>query len=399
KQPLQNIHETLASIAQSILEHPEENVSTYFNFFIIKSLLVGQKFPKDSPQRFLSDVSFSCICHLLLSIPHFNYRTTLIDIISTKLTQKMPDTSFIECKKTIEKVFKNDTEGRISLEIVKKLTSMIKKKNYNISDSILNTFLHLEILSQSNLTVSQTNAIDSRKRKHEKQFKSKKLRKLEKEKKQIEREMDGNEQSNDEKEKFQGEILKLIFTTYFQILQSGLATLIYACLEGLKKNPNLSTASAFIKRLFTVLLGFPEKSTLKSLNLIQKLIKKHPKLNYLLTSNEKYGDGVYNGEIDNPDLSNSYLSTCWELVLLTVNPSDIIPPKCLIRQVISFLKTQDNLQKYLECLENSLLPPEYHHPMYDRVDKVYDAHIKRMQQESHEIASINLSYKEKQFSR
>ncbi|CCJ28972.1 unnamed protein product, partial [Pneumocystis jirovecii] len=79
------------------------------------------------------------------------------------------------------------------------------------------------------------------------------------------------------------------------------------------KNLNLLKASAFIKRLFTVLLGFPEKSILKSLELIQKLINKHPRLNSFLNSNENYGEGVYNGEIDNPDLSNPYLSFYWEL--------------------------------------------------------------------------------------
>ncbi|KAG5439911.1 hypothetical protein PCANB_000193 [Pneumocystis canis] len=514
KEPIKNIPETLASIAQSIIEHPEENIKqlktlreisfnqtisiqrlglltqlavykdiipgysirpltniekasrmsketkqrslfeeslilNYYEYICLlsKTIEAGKTFPEDSPQRFLSDISFSCICHLLLSIPHFNYRNILIEIISTKLTQKIYDTSFIECKKTVEEIFKNDTEGKISFEIIKKLTNIIKKKNYNISDSVLNTFLQLEVLSQSNLTASKKDVINPRKRKHEKQFKSKKLRKLEREKKQIEKEMNGNEKSNEDKEKFQGEILKLIFATYFQILQNGLVNLIYASLEGLKKfshlisvdffedllkvlkellentfnfksgisfkdstkggllcivtafkllsrqaqikntinldlstfiiylysimipmslnsyietsniyksnkhdvtshktdtlnnlteieifiecfdyiffqdkNPNLSKASAFIKRLFTVLLGFPEKSVLKSLNLMQKLIKKHPKLSYLLNSNEKYGDGIYNGEIDNPDLSNSYLSTCWELVLLKVYP-------------------------------------------------------------------------------
>ncbi|EMR11770.1 hypothetical protein PNEG_00198 [Pneumocystis murina B123] len=428
-------------------------VSNYHEYvsLLSRTIKAGYKFPKKSPQQFLSDISFSCICYLLLSAPHFNYRDMLLDIISTKLTHKKTDVSFNECKKTIEELFKNDKEGEISLEIVKKLTNAMKKKNYNINDKVLNIFLKLEFLSQSNIP-SEKKINNPRKRKHEKQFMSKKMRKLEKEKKEIENEMDSIKRNNQEKAKIQGKILKLIFTTYFQILRNGLINHIYASLEGLEKfshlinvdffedllkllkellentfsvnlnisiknntkggllcivvafkllsqqaqmketinldlsafifylysimipmslnsyieadivykskkqddnisnndnsftklseieileecfdyiffqdkNLNLLRAAAFIKRLFTVLLGFPEKSVIKSLNLIQKLIKKHPKLNYFLSSNEKHGEGIYNGEIDNPDLSNPYLSTCWELILLKKHYSPTI---------------------------------------------------------------------------
>ncbi|KAG5513559.1 hypothetical protein PMAC_000991 [Pneumocystis sp. 'macacae'] len=507
-----DIRETLASVAQKIIEHPEENIKqlktlremtlnqtasiqrlglltqlavykdiipgysirpltniektsrmsketkerrlfeeslvlNYYTYICLlsKTIEIGQKSPKNSPQQFLSEISFSCVCHLLLSIPHFNYRDTLLEIISTKLTQKTLDASFIECKKTVEELFENDKEGRISFEIVKKLTDLMKRKNYKVSDTVLNTFLKLKFLSQSNLTASQKNVDNPRKRKHEKQFKSKKMRKLEKKNKKIESEIDSIEKVNEEKEMFQGKILKLIFTTYFQILQNGFMNLVYASLEGIKKfsylinvdffedllkilkellknkfnvesnmslknttkggllciitafkllseqaqikkivnldlstfiiylystmipmslnpyieanmiyrskrykildqdhafndlteidifaecfnhiffqdkNSNLLKASAFIKRLLTVLLGFPEKSILKSLELIQRLIKKHPKLSFFLNSNENYGEGIYNGEIDNPDLSNPYLTFYWELILLKVN--------------------------------------------------------------------------------
>ncbi|KAG4305790.1 hypothetical protein PORY_000700, partial [Pneumocystis oryctolagi] len=392
----------------------ESLVSNYYAYICLLSetIKAGKNSPENSAQRFLSDISFSCICHLLLSIPHFNYRSILLEIVSVKLTQKIPDTSFIECRKTIEELFENDKEGRISFEIVKKLTN-----NYNINDTVLNTFLKLEFLSQSDLTI-QKKENNPLKRKYEKQFKSKKIRKLEKKNKKMEIEIDDIEETNKEREKFQGEILKLIFTTYFQILQNGLVNLICASLEGLKKfshlinidffedllkmlkellenkfsvepnisvknstkggllciitafkllseqearikkivnldlstfviylysimipmslnscietnslhksekynrnmnenhsfsnsteieifaecfdyiffqdkNLNLLKASAFIKRLFTVLLGFPEKSVLKSLELIQKLIKKHPRFTFLLNSNEKYGE-------------------------------------------------------------------------------------------------------------
>ncbi|CCJ30618.1 unnamed protein product [Pneumocystis jirovecii] len=184
KETSKDIRETLASIAQKIIENPEENIkqlkalreitlnqtasiqrlglltqlavykdiipgysirpltdtekasrmsketkerrsfeeSLVFNYYAYICLLsetikIGQKSPKNSTQQFLSQISFSCVCHLLLSIPHFNYRDTLLEIISTKLTQKTPDASFIECKETIEKLFENDKEGRISFEI------------------------------------------------------------------------------------------------------------------------------------------------------------------------------------------------------------------------------------------------------------------------------------------
>ncbi|KTW29232.1 hypothetical protein T552_01188 [Pneumocystis carinii B80] len=453
--PLTEI-EKASSVSKEIKKRrlfEESLVSNYKEYVSLLSRTIkdGYKFPEKSQQQFLSNISFSCICHLLLSVPHFNCRDMLLDIISTKLTLKKTDISFNECKKTIEEIFRNDKQGKISLEIVKKLTIAIKRRNYNINDTILNIFLELEFLSQSYITIEKE-VTNTRKRKHEKPFMSKKMRKLEKEKKEIENEMDSVKRNNQEKVKIQGEILKLIFTTYFQILRNGLIDHIYASLRGLEKfsylinvdffedllkslkellentfsvslnisiknntkggllcivvalkllsqqaqmkeiinldlsafifhlysimipmslntyieadaiykskkqennvsnndnsftglseieileecfdyiffqdkNMNVLRAAAFIKRLFTVLLGFPEKSVIKSLNLIQKLIKKHPKLNCFLNSNEKHGEGIYNGEIDNPDLSNPYLSTCWELVLLKKHYSPTI---------------------------------------------------------------------------
>ncbi|QSL64747.1 hypothetical protein MERGE_002049 [Pneumocystis wakefieldiae] len=468
--PLTEI-EKASSVSKEIKKRrlfEESLVSNYYTYvsLLSKTIKDGYKFPKGSLHQFLSNISFSCVCYLLLSVPHFNYRDILLDIISTKLTHKKTDVSFNECKKTIEELFKNDKEGEISLEIVKRLTNSMKKRNYDINDTILNVFLELKFLSQSNTTYEKE-VSNSHKRKHEKQFMSKKMRKLDKgRKEEIENEIDSIKRNNQQKARIQGKILKLIFTTYFQILRNGLTNHIYASLKGLEKfshlisidffedllkslkellentfsvnldistknntkggllciavafkllsqqgkqnifsyilltieaqmketinldlsafifylysimipmslnsyieadiiykskkqddiisnsnnsftrlseieileecfdhiffqdkNLNLLRAAAFIKRLFTVLLGFPEKSAIKSLNLIQKLIKKHPKLNCFLNSNEEYGEGVYNGEIDNPDLSNPYLSTCWELILLKKHYSPTI---------------------------------------------------------------------------
>ncbi|CAG8659239.1 18144_t:CDS:2, partial [Racocetra fulgida] len=91
-----------------------------------------------------------------------------------------------------------ETELKASLDAVKLITKMIKTKSYVVHEEVLNTFLHLRLKEE--LSVKALNNKDSvniktkgKKRKFDKQGSkkhlSKKLRKLYKERKEVEKEM------------------------------------------------------------------------------------------------------------------------------------------------------------------------------------------------------------------
>ena len=110
------------------------------------------------------------------------------------------------CCDAITEVFKNDESGEASLDAVKLITKMIKSKGYVVHEEVLNTFLHLRLRDEFNIRTShEDEAIKDKKRKWKKQepkkHLSRKMRKLEKERKRIEKEMKEAEAIVDKEDK------------------------------------------------------------------------------------------------------------------------------------------------------------------------------------------------------
>ncbi|KIN07399.1 hypothetical protein OIDMADRAFT_150892 [Oidiodendron maius Zn] len=190
----------------------------------------------------LSSVAINCACTLLTSVPHFNFRGELLKILVGKLSTRKVDDDFNKCRETIETLFRNDEDGTPSLDAVALLTKMMKGRGFRVDESVLNTFLHLRLLSEFSWKAS-TNHVDKRsmengdnaKAKQKKVFLTKKERKLSRERKVVEKEMKQADASvsHEERDRMQAETLKLVFVTYFRILKMRSPTLIGAVLEGL----------------------------------------------------------------------------------------------------------------------------------------------------------------------
>lgn len=73
--------------------------------------------------------------------------------------------------------------------------------------------------------------------------------------------------------------------------------------------------AAFIKRLSTSTLHFPEKSCRTSLELIRRLVTRYTKLTSLYSTEESAGDGRYDGETDNLELCNHAATSIFEMAL------------------------------------------------------------------------------------
>ncbi|KAK4502858.1 hypothetical protein PRZ48_006284 [Zasmidium cellare] len=202
----------------------------------------------------LASVAISCACTLLTNVPHFNNRGDLIGILVKKLASRHADADFTKCREAIEQLFRDDEEGHASLDVVGQLTKMMKGKNWNIHESVLNTFLHLRLLSEFAHKAS-TNRVDKaeeeepvgKKPKQKKEFRTKREKKVMRERKGIEKEMKEADAtvSYEERDKNQSETLKLVFVAYFRILKGRVQHLMGAVLEGLAKYSHLINQDFF----------------------------------------------------------------------------------------------------------------------------------------------------------
>jgi nucleolar complex protein 3 len=221
--------DSLAKLAKSSGSHNEQNAS-------------------------LASVAVSCACNLITVVPHFNFRGELLKILIGKLSTRRVDADFVRCREALETLFENDEDGNASLEAVTMLTKMMKGKNYHFDESVLNTFLHLRLLSEFAHKASY-NSVDkgeddqpsARKMKQKREFRTKRLRKELKEKKAIEKEFKEADAavSHEERDRMQAETLKMVFVAYFRILKARSPRLMGAVLEGLARYAHLINQDFF----------------------------------------------------------------------------------------------------------------------------------------------------------
>lgn len=220
----------------------------------------------------LASVAISCACTLLVAVPHFNFRGELLQILVGKLGQRRVDADFVKCRETVETLFRDDDSGIPSLDAVSQLTKMMKSRNYLVDESVLNTFLQLRLLSEFSGKASQNNidrqsdgegmTVNGKKPKQRKEFRTKKQRKLERERKIIEKEMKEADAtvSHEERDRMQAETLKLVFVTYFRILKARSPGLMGAVMEGLAKYAHLINQDFFgdLLEILKDLIGLTE---------------------------------------------------------------------------------------------------------------------------------------------
>ena len=203
----------------------------------------------------LKQVAIACTCALLIAVPHFNFRGELLKIVVGNLSVNNIDADFVRCRETLEDLFRKDEDGTSSLDAVGLITRMMKARSYQIDESILNTFLHLRLLSEFSSKASQnrvdkasTDNFDGRKKaKFKKEFRTKKQRKIKKENKVVEKEFKEADAtvSYEQRDRMQAETLKLVFVVYLRILKARVPHLMGAVLEGLAKYAHMINQDLF----------------------------------------------------------------------------------------------------------------------------------------------------------
>ncbi|KLJ07972.1 hypothetical protein EMPG_16557 [Blastomyces silverae] len=203
----------------------------------------------------LKAVAINCACSLLIAVPHFNFRGELLKILISQLGRRKVDDNFVKCRETIEKLFSNDEDGIVSMEAVSLLSKMMKSRDYRVHDSVLDTFLHLRLLSEFSLKGSKDSidkhgddeTTNGKKPKMKREFRTKKERKIMKERNAVAKDMKEADAlvSHEQRDKMQAETLKQVFGTYFRVLKLRSPNLMGAVLEGLAKYAHLINQDFF----------------------------------------------------------------------------------------------------------------------------------------------------------
>lgn len=249
--------EKISKEVRKLRNYEQSLVSGYQSYVNeLEQLSKDKKASSSEESGGLASVAVSCACNLLLAVPHFNFRGDLIRILVGKLSSKRRDADYENCIRTIESLFEGDDDGHASLDAVSNITKMLKAKNYNVNEEILNTFLHLRLLSEFSAKGSHSK-IDKqgstaekgkgKKAKEKREFRTKRERKLARENKAIEKEMREADAAvaHEERDQMQADMLKLVFATYFRILKAKTPHLMGAVLEGLAKYAHLINQDFF----------------------------------------------------------------------------------------------------------------------------------------------------------
>jgi len=81
-------------------------------------------------------------------------------------------------------------------------------------------------------------------------------------------------------------------------------------------------SAAFAKRLLSVSLQWPPSAALRTLDFVGSLIAKDPKLEAMLSTEDRIFNGIYRAEVDDPELCHPFESSFWELHTLHQNHWD-----------------------------------------------------------------------------
>ena len=228
-------------------------VSSYRAY--IEHLTMFSKTKKHGGDEGLKSVAVKCACSMLVAVPHFNFRSELLRILIAQLGRRRVDEDFIKARDTLEEIFSNDDEGVVSMEAVSLLSKMMKARSYKVHPTVLDTLLHLRLLSEFSSKGSKDSidkqgedeGFNGKKPKQKREFRTKKQRKLLKEQKAVEKDLKEADAlvGHEQRERMQAETLKAVFSTYFRILKLRTHRLVGAVLEGLARFAHLINQDFF----------------------------------------------------------------------------------------------------------------------------------------------------------
>jgi len=110
-----------------------------------KSCTLQHKSRYKLPPSALGVTAILCLCELLKSSPHFNFRSNILAVIVRQMNNNHVTEVSIACCQAISKIFESDAQGEISLEATRLISRMFKDRNRAVLPQVLRTFLSLPL--------------------------------------------------------------------------------------------------------------------------------------------------------------------------------------------------------------------------------------------------------------
>ena len=92
----------------------------------------------------MAEIAIQCFCELLNTHPYFNFSKNLAQMLVLYVDVKWPNIRSM-CLEALGKVIKKDKRGEISLDIVRAINNLIKKRSHCVHPEVLQILLHLKI--------------------------------------------------------------------------------------------------------------------------------------------------------------------------------------------------------------------------------------------------------------
>lgn len=187
-------------------------------------------------------IATNAACELASALRFFNFRKEIFKILTRRIMKK-PQNEFEfkiykKCISTIESLLIEDaSHGDISLDLVILLSKSIRRRDFNVDESVVNILLSLTVLNDYSPNSRDQDDDQPKLKKKDRVHLSKKERKQLKERKLIDEEMRNAEQAitAEQREKNQAQVLKMLLMFYLEILKFRPAKLMAAVLESLSK--------------------------------------------------------------------------------------------------------------------------------------------------------------------
>lgn len=151
------------------------------------------------------------MCELLTSAPHFNFAENIMGVIIARLSRRSWDSDSELCLQAIITVFKSDIASKYSGPLLRLIARMIKERHYRVHPNVMDCLLSLRLRSELSADYKKKSGGDKGKLKEDprlkvkseirKQWMTKNARKAQKERKEVEREMEDAEAEVDVEER------------------------------------------------------------------------------------------------------------------------------------------------------------------------------------------------------
>ncbi|KAK7110009.1 nucleolar complex protein 3 homolog [Littorina saxatilis] len=219
----------------------------------------------------LAIIAVQCMCKLLTSQPHFNYRNDIVNFLVPLMNHKNAKISDAICQ-AVREIFFTDKSGEVILEIVRAMARLMKSRKFNVQPKVLRTLLSLKI---KEINMDQAGGPSKRMLKKEKFKKfSRRERKRLKQSEELERELQETRATQDKEQrmKVHTQIVETMFTTFFNVLkQEEKSPLMPVVLEGLARFTHLISVDFFqdLYAVFNKLIGSGELTQVETLRCVQ----------------------------------------------------------------------------------------------------------------------------------